>query len=69
MFVLEIPRFSIATVASKANPADGPTRENFSFVEKRRDLGDEVEIVPLVLPSFGSWGDGGWECVDEAVSN
>lgn len=59
----------IARVASKANPADGPTRENFSFVEKRRDLGDEVEIVPLVLPSFGSWGDGSWERLDECVSN
>ena len=59
----------IVWVASKANPADGPTRDDFSFVSKRRAMGEEVEIVDLVLPSFGSWGEAGWEIVKKEESN
>ena len=34
-----------------------------------RAMGEEVEIVDLVLPSFGSWGEAGWEIVKKEESN
>ena len=45
----------VARVASKSNPADGPTRDDFSFEKWVQGRGEVLEWVEFVCPDLGGW--------------